>query len=245
MLKDLRTYSIIFIRISAAILVLASILLSTWSLERTKTSTGNFRTSDYFALMEACQTQVMNAVGARPANVQSFKDIWVLCGNQLYNLDYLQDFDIRREKLLRQELDERVVLWMVVTITFSGVALAGLQLLASYKLASAGNAAFAQENDFSIEAGKLSLKSSVTGLIVLTISLIFFIVYLKWVYPIQEVNMEKPSSLNEYHPLSKIAGYGNLGLGSTTPFATTASGGVPPPSSSSQAQGQSTPPPVR
>jgi hypothetical protein len=103
------------------------------------------------------------------------------CYTQLFNLDYLLDFDIRREKFTRQELDERVILCMVVAITFSGVALAGLQLFASFRSASVGKGDLSQANEFSAERGRLSLRSSVTGLMILVGSLLFFIVYVKWI----------------------------------------------------------------
>jgi hypothetical protein len=129
----------------------------------------------------------------------------------------LKDFDIRREKLLRQELDERVILWMVVGITISGVILAGLQLLASYRLAATNHGSLPEAGQLSIETGKLSIKSSITGLLILALSLAFFVVYVKWVYAIQELNMEKPTNLTNSTPSGKISGYGSLGAPPSLP----------------------------
>lgn len=81
-------------------------------------------------------------------------------------------------------------MWMVVAITLSGVALAGLQLVAGYKLAAAGKAAFEQGGQLSIEHSKISLGSSVTGLMILAISLVFFIVFVTKVYLIQETHTQ-------------------------------------------------------
>jgi len=53
---------------------------------------------------------------------------------------------------------------MVVTITFSGVFLAGVQLFAGYKLASAGKANFDMGGTVTAEQKKLSVNSSVAGM---------------------------------------------------------------------------------
>jgi hypothetical protein len=172
---------------------------------------------DYTRQMQDCSGEADRVVQSIRHDYQSYHQVWVTCANQVYFLDVMEDFDIRREKLLRQELDERVILWMVVAITMSGVALAGLQLLASYRLASAGTAKLGDENSLTVEAGaeanKISIQSSVTGLMILVVSLAFFIVYVKWIYMINEVSIEKPQSLTEeVAPPGKIAGYGGLGM---------------------------------
>ncbi len=124
---------------------------------------------------------------------------------------------------------------MVVAITVSGVFLAGLQLLGSYKLAASGTGKFGDLSDLSVEAGKGAIKgsmhSSVTGLIILVVSLAFFIVYVKWIYAIQEVSIEKPQSLSETTVSGKVIGYGSLG---PTP--------VPASSTAAPSVGVSTPP---
>jgi hypothetical protein len=113
------------------------------------------------------------------------------CGSQTFALDELDEFDVRMENFYRQMFDTRLILFMVIAITMSGVGLAGLQLLASYKLAVMGHAdSIERDHEISIERGKISVKSSVTGIIILVISLAFFVVYIKWVYPINDVNVE-------------------------------------------------------
>jgi hypothetical protein len=178
---------------------------------------------DYTRQMQDCSGDADRVVQSIRHDYESYHQVWVTCANQVYFLDVMEDFDIRREKLLRQELDERVILWMVVAITTSGVALAGLQLLASYRLASAGTAKLADENRLTVEAGadanKISIQSSVTGLMILVVSLAFFIVYVKWIYMINEVSIEKPQSLTEeVAPPGKIVGYGGLGVAPDRPL---------------------------
>jgi len=108
----------------------------------------------------------------------------------------LHDFKIRREKFIRQELDERVTLWMVVAITMSGVVMSGLQLLLSYRLALSGRDEFDKDIEISIQKDRIALKSSVVGLVILVISLAFFVVYVKWIYTITEVSADAPASRN-------------------------------------------------
>jgi hypothetical protein len=73
---------------------------------------------------------------------------------------------------------------MVVLITLSGVALAAVQLLTSYTLASTGHLQGDGVTDLTLEQGKLAIKSSVTGLVVLVVSLAFFWIYIIYVYRI-------------------------------------------------------------
>jgi hypothetical protein len=170
---------------------------------------------DYTRSLHECTGDAGRAIQSSQPDFQAFKQVWVTCANQIYLVDLMEDFDIRREKLIRQELDERVILWMVVGITMSGVLLAALQLFGSFKLAAAGAGKFGDQSSISIEAGKdankISLQSSVTGLMILVVSLAFFIVYVKWIYAIQEVSIEKPQSLSESTTTGKISGYGSLG----------------------------------
>ena len=193
------------------------------------------RVKDYTKALQDCMENANRTVQPIRSDFPIFKEVWVTCANQIYFIDLMEDFDIRREKLIRQELDERVILWMVVAITMSGVFLAGMQLLGSYKLAASGTAKFGEVSNISVEAGKeaskLSVQSSVTGLMILVVSLAFFIVYVKWIYSIQEVGIEKPQSLNEAPATGTISGYGTLGPASGpagTIVAPSGGGSVPP-----------------
>jgi hypothetical protein len=80
-----------------------------------------------------------------------------------------------------------VLLVTVVVITLSGLVLATLQLWASYKLAVASHGTLADGGDVTIEPGKVAVKSSVVGVIILAISLAFFGLFVTKVYPIQQV----------------------------------------------------------
>jgi hypothetical protein len=170
---------------------------------------------DYTRALQDCTDNANRSMNTVREDFDTFRQIWTTCGNQIYLVDLMEDFDIRREKLIRQELDERVILWMVVGITMSGVFLAGLQLLASYRLAVAGTGKLGDTSNIALETGmdthKITVQSSVTGLMILVVSLAFFIVYVKWIYTIQEISIEKPQSLSQTSGSGKIVGYGSLG----------------------------------
>jgi hypothetical protein len=190
--------------------------------------------------MHTCVTETLGMVGQDHPQLWLYKDVWNVCVYAIYGVDSLIDFDIRRDKLLRQELDERVLLWMVVSVTISGVILAGLQLLASYKLATLGQGDLAQTSQLTIEKGNLALKSSVTGLFILAFSLAFFVVYVKWIYQTQEVTIARP----DVRPVSSgvISGKGELDATPEEPSGASAPGALTPgPSAQQQPSSPSTP----
>lgn len=141
-----------------------------------------------------CIDRVFSRLKLEAVDLLVYEDVWRLCGTESFNALSLQDFRIRREKFVRQELDERVTLALVVGITISGVLMAGLQLLMSYKLAQAGHSELAKDIELSVQKDKIALKSSVVGLAILVISLAFFVVYVKWIYTINEVSVDAPKS---------------------------------------------------
>jgi hypothetical protein len=51
-----------------------------------------------------------------------------------------------------------------------------------------------QNSEFVLRQNQISLKSSVTGLLILTVSFAFFLVFVTWVYPIKDVNVDPDSA---------------------------------------------------
>jgi len=113
------------------------------------------------AAQVSCIDRVLARVSPQAIDLTAYRNVWDLCGLEGFNALSLEDFRIRREKFLRQELDERVTLALVVGITISGVVMAGLQLFMSYKLAQTGHAELAKDIELSVQQGKIALKSSV------------------------------------------------------------------------------------
>ncbi|TCG05283.1 hypothetical protein BZM27_34800 [Paraburkholderia steynii] len=137
---------------------------------------------DESAKMLACRNDAIQLMKPERLNVATLYDISDLCYTQVRREYLIGNFNIHRYNIVKQEFQTLVVMWMVVAITMSGVFLAGMQLLAAYRLALTGQGQLSEGSDLSLERGKISVKSSVTGLLILTVSLAFFIVYVKWVY---------------------------------------------------------------
>jgi hypothetical protein len=86
-----------------------------------------------------CISTTLATLNPHDVDFDLYEKIWILCGKEAYARLSLEDFTIRREKFIRQELDERVTLWMVVGITLAGTAMSVVQLIMSYKLAVTGH----------------------------------------------------------------------------------------------------------
>lgn len=119
-----------------------------------------------------------------------------LCYSSILGQGQINDFRIRRLKFIQQTYDERILLWMVVIITNSGVLLAAVQLGISYRLATLGKGTGFDVSEISLERTKMSMKSSVTGLIILFISLAFFLIFVMFVFKIDEVKTDKSGDGN-------------------------------------------------
>jgi hypothetical protein len=149
---------------------------------------------DWVARTEACRNDMAQSFDGDKSTAQRWDDIATVCYTQVRGEALLADFSLRRSNLINQQSEGRIVLWMVVAITISGVALAGLQLLAAYRLAGAGHGELAASQEVTLEQNKISLKSSVTGLMILVISFAFFMVYIAWVYTAKELKQEFPEA---------------------------------------------------
>lgn len=156
--------------------------------------------------MRLCVADTIVRTGANTTSVDLLEQATSLCYRHLHGQGLLNDFKIRRLKFIQQTYDERVLLWMVVVITLSGVFLAGLQLLASFKLASIGSGNFDQQTEMSIEQGKLSVKSSLTGLLILICSFAFFWVFVYEVFVMKVVDPDAASGKqgNAMHPNGQV-----------------------------------------
>ncbi|UEM05739.1 hypothetical protein JL101_009985 [Skermanella rosea] len=142
--------------------------------------------------MNSCMSNYMKLAGYQTMSKDIIYEFSNLCISVVFNESALNDYKIRKTKFERQYYAEGVTLWMVVSITISGVMLAALQLMASYRLALNGKDSFSQDSNIALEQGKVSLKSSITGLFILIISFAFFLVYVLYIYTISDAELEKP-----------------------------------------------------
>lgn len=136
-----------------------------------------------------CVSERIALLKPEKLEAQALEDAAGACHRLLYNELLINDFTLRRTKFLEQSRDGHVLLWVVVAITISGVALAALQLAASYQLAYSGAGDATPTSDLTLEKNRISLKSSVTGLFILLFSFAFFALFVSEVYTIKELRV--------------------------------------------------------
>jgi hypothetical protein len=124
------------------------------------------------------------------------------CYKEVYMQDVLWDFEVRRTSFAIQQYQASVLLTVVVMVTISGVALSALQLFAAFQLAMEGREKLSTGSELGIAAGKMSIKSSIAGVVILAISLLFFVIFVKYVFPIAETPSSGPST--ETPPTSSV-----------------------------------------
>lgn len=119
----------------------------------------------------------------------------------------LNDYAIRKSFFLQQYRANSVLLWMVVLITFSGVILSGVQLAAAFKLASQSpRRELSDASEFIISRNQVTIKSSIVGLLILAISFGFFLVFVIYVYRME--NPEPNAATRAQTPLLPAGGLG-------------------------------------
>jgi hypothetical protein len=144
--------------------------------------------------LKDCQTDLRGLL--KPSTLQSLVDVDGACFDRLDRESSLVTSRIRHNAYVIQQQQTRQLMWMVVGITLAGVMLAGLQLAAGFRLAMLGKASFenSQSGSFDVEAKKLSINSSVSGVLVLALSLCFFYIFTQNIYLIQNPDTKKGNS---------------------------------------------------
>ncbi len=175
--------------VAAAILIIASFLL----LKEAGGGAADIAQlgNDPGRVLAECRIDAMHQVGQEKPRLSELSEVASYCNSRVFEELKLRDMELRRLALLRQNSESPVLLWMVVTITISGVALSGLQLLASYHLAIAKGATLDGGGELTLESSKLAVKSSVTGLLILVTSFAFFLVFVLYVHKVNEVDPDK------------------------------------------------------
>ncbi len=139
-------------------------------------------------LVSSCIATYLNIAKPQNADLDWLNKLNGFCYNSARSQLIVDEENIRKERY-----ENIVLLFMVVMITLSGVALAGLQLLASYKLAVLGRGELAGGGEISYAKDAVSFKSSVVGLVILFISFAFFMVFVHDVYTLKEVTSSAAS----------------------------------------------------
>jgi hypothetical protein len=82
-----------------------------------------------------------------------------------------------------------IIFWSVIFLVLCGIAFAGIQFYISMQAAKKAGTGKAEGTPTQLEANFQGIKvsSPVLGVIILIISLLFFYLYLKYVYPVTEI----------------------------------------------------------
>ena len=159
--------------------------------------------------MSQCVTDTLGLFAQKnPPTSETMRDAREHCYSLIQAQEVLSDFAIRKLNFFQQYRANGVLMWMVVTVTFSGVLLAGLQLWASYQLAAANKTSLpANNSELTVDRDQLVLKSSIIGLFILLISFCFFLVFVFYVYRF-ETPADRNSSVSPPVPTLPMGGLG-------------------------------------
>lgn len=86
-----------------------------------------------------------------------------------------------------QSLSTIIIFFVVLLLVLCGIGFAAIQFRAGLRGRGEGGAPPAEETEISLSLSELKVRSPVLGVIILTISLAFFYLYLVHVYPIRNV----------------------------------------------------------
>ena len=138
--------------------------------------------------LSACESETLKVLSPEKLDLNFLAYVSDYCYKHELGQDWLTNMEVTSAGYHLQIAENQIMLWMVVIITVSGVFLAGLQLRASYLLASSGrlSGGIGDTGELSIAKDRISLKSSVTGLLILTVSFAFFLVFVLYVYTIKD-----------------------------------------------------------
>lgn len=159
--------------------------------------------------MSQCVADTLSLqVQKNPPTFEDLRDAREHCYSFINAQGLLSDYAIRKLDFFQQYRANGVLMWMVVALTFSGVLLAALQLWASYQLAAAIRTLMPNDGgEFTLERGRLVLKSSITGLFILAISFCFFFVFVFYVYKF-EAPLDQGSIVPQSAPMLPSGGLG-------------------------------------
>jgi hypothetical protein len=147
-------------------------------------------------------------IGQRDDKLPKLDGLWEvfwLCYKTTERQLLYEEQVIRNENFVFQRFENTIIMFMVVSITISGVILAGLQLLASYKLASLGKGSLSEGGEVNLSSTAIAVKSSVVGVIILGISFAFFLVFVLYVYTFTQVADRTPPVAQASAPSSAPA----------------------------------------
>lgn len=137
------------------------------------------------AAAQALNAELVEAVGALSAKLDSASTPLALQRRELAMARYRHAIDLldHRTAVFRWQLvSSYVVLGIVAVVTLAGLVFSAAQLRNALKLSQPqGNI------DLEISASKVRITSSVVGVVVLTLSIVFLFLFLDRIYEIREI----------------------------------------------------------
>lgn len=139
--------------------------------------------------IEDCAHKLLSGQETELVGLAQIKLYNEICYDRIHSQGLLNEFRIRRVNFQNQHIAENVIMWTVVALTISGVLLAGYQIINTPNTLDSpkNKKKVGNSSEFRIEKGKVSLRSSVTGLFILLFSFAFFYVYIIYVYTIRDI----------------------------------------------------------
>ena len=95
---------------------------------------------------------------------------------------------VHRKNVFKWQLiSSKLIFFVVIGLVLSGIYFAGLQFFHAIKLSKkAGDLEKIMNTELAASSGEIKVSSPVLGVIILVLSFLFFFLYLKFVYPIQD-----------------------------------------------------------
>lgn len=177
--------------IIVGLIIVAGLVFSLGYLSNTSIGEEKSDISFIYQSMDQCVNEYIKLIKPEKVDNNLLGETTTQCYFKIHGQGLINDFQIRRVKYIQQAYDERILLWMVVIITISGIGLAALQILASYHLATDGKSNLDQSGELLIESKRISLKSSIAGLFILMLSFAFFSVFVFEIYKMETCKDDK------------------------------------------------------
>ncbi len=120
------------------------------------------------------------------ADPETLEECWA--AYRAYFSYYQAGFEHRRNVFWWQHVSTRIIFVVVLVLVAAGMYFAWVQFqLDVGRSAESGEAAPRDDTEFELATSGIKVRSSVLGVIILVISLVFFYLYLVHVYPITEL----------------------------------------------------------
>ncbi|GJH14725.1 hypothetical protein CBA19CS11_37825 [Caballeronia novacaledonica] len=171
--------------------------------------------------LERSQHQGKNGTSEGPASIAAKE-----CLSRVKAEYEASQYELRASAFARHQVYSRHLLWFVIWMTGAGILLAGVQLVLGYRLALRSNRSMTDSSSGKLTPNSIYFSSSVTGVSIVALSFGFFFLYIRYVYPLNELvstgNGVATLSPEQLGP--KIPGMGHIILENPTGPAGYASG---------------------